>query len=77
MANECDAKHVTSAPQPKQIKLHAIITNYDKTYHCMLVAMRCAVHNQAFLSVEDHYYQLEIEHLQHGVLSLHYSLPLP
>lgn len=65
-AKACDKKHGDSAPQPKQKDLHETITAYDKYHHRMLIAMWCAVSNRPFISVEDHYYKLEVEHLRSG-----------
>ncbi|KZP06817.1 hypothetical protein FIBSPDRAFT_709831, partial [Athelia psychrophila] len=39
---------------------------YDKHHHRMLIAMRCAISNRPFISVEDPYYKLEVEHLRSG-----------
>ena len=65
-ANNCNKKNASAAPQPKQKDLHSTTTTYNKIHHQMLIAMRCAVHNRPFLSVEDNYYKLEIEHLRAG-----------
>lgn len=73
-AKACDSKHGHSAPQPKQKDLHETTTAYDKYHHRMLIAMRCAVSNRPFISVEDHYYKLEVEHLRSGVSSVNTSV---
>lgn len=51
---------------PKQKTINEIQTRYDPTHHCMLAAMRCAVSNRPFISVEDEFYKLELEHLRAG-----------
>jgi hypothetical protein len=50
-------------PPPKQ-KTNTI--KYDKYQHRVLVALRCAVSNRPFVSVEDEYYSLEVALLQPG-----------
>ena len=72
---ECNAKNGGNAPQPKQKDLHSTVTAYDKVHHRMLIAMRCAVHNRPFISVEDTYYKLEIEHLRAGKRGSHNRFP--
>ena len=63
---KCNAAHPTQAATllPKQ---KASIIKYDVHYHCMLVALRCAVSNRPFASVEDKYYTQEVELLHHGM----------
>lgn len=64
---KCNAKHLGQSALPKQQDLHQASTAYDKHYHRMVVALRCAVSNRPFVSVEDEYYKLELEHIRHGI----------
>ena len=58
----CDGKHKddTQSMHP------AVRTRYDPIYHRMLAAMRCAASNRPFLSTEDYFYKLELQHISPG-----------
>ena len=64
---KCNEAHPDqcATPQPK-LKTSTGI-KYDKHYHRMLIALRCAVYNRPFISVEDQYYKLEVELLRQGM----------
>src|SRR5258708_28133258 len=62
-AMKCEAAHQGATPRPKQ----KIAIKYDKYNHRTLVALRCAVSNRPFASVEDEYYKLEVGLLRHGM----------
>lgn len=76
-ADKCNSKYGDAAPRPKQQDLHETLTVYDKHHHRMLIAMRCAISNRPFISVEDPYYKLEVEHLRSGMYHLQIQPLLP
>lgn len=64
---KCNEAHPgqCAPPDTPQPKLKTSI-KYDKHSHRMLVALRCAVNNRPFTSVEDEHYKIEVELLRHS-----------
>lgn len=63
----CDLKHnINGELLPSQLQPPLIQTRYDPVHHRMLVAMRCVASNRPFLSTEDHFYKLELQHIHPG-----------
>src|SRR5258708_10041467 len=75
----CDVQQKGQSEQPEQMMLHTIWTRYCPFHHCMLIAMRCVASNRPFLSTEDYFYKLELQHICPGesfsFSILHHLLP--
>ncbi len=66
--------------QPEQMTLYAVQTRYCPFHHHMLIAMRCVASNRPFLSTEDYFYKLELQHICPGESFSSFSIlhhPLP
>jgi len=64
---KCPSISSAAAPADKQPTINAAMTRYDKCFHRMTIALRCAVHNRPFASVDDQWYKIELDHLRAGM----------
>jgi hypothetical protein len=61
MMKTCNATHQGEPSKPEIAPV-----KYDPVHHRMLAAMRCAASNRPFLSMEDYFYKLELQHVRPG-----------